>query len=327
MQPIGPLMLDIVGHELLPEEKRMVAHPNTGGILLFQRNFLSRDQLIELIASIRQSAGKPLLIAVDHEGGRVWRFEKGFTRLPAARHYHEIYQRDPKQGLEVAFQAGWVMASELIDCGLDMSFAPVLDLDKGLSEVIGDRAFHRDPSLVVALAKAFIEGMNQGGMQATGKHFPGHGGCAPDSHVAMPIDDRSWPALEQDDLVPFAELVPLLGAIMPAHITFPSIDSNPVGFSKRWLQSILRVQLGFQGAIISDCISMAGAAIAGSLLDRANKALQAGCDMVICCQQQRAQVLWLLDQLDYRSDRHSQQRLTQLQGPFQAISSHPQQII
>ena len=266
---------------------------------------------------MRAAAQKPLLLAVDHEGGKVWRFNEGFTKLPPAKHYGDLYQQDSGEALKSAHNAGWVMATELLDCGIDFSLAPVLDLEKGMSEVIGERAFARDPQVVSELAKAFIQGMNAVGMSATGKHFPGHGGCIPDSHIAKPVDDRTLEALLTDDLIPFTNLSGILGAVMPAHITYPAVDTVPAGFSRRWLQDILRGQLAFKGAIISDCLSMKGAAIGGDFVVRAQMAIDAGCDMVILCQQTRDLVMWFLDNLGRDSTAESSQRLSNMAAQFQ----------
>lgn len=313
----GPVMIDLEGKTLLPSEHALLAHPRVGGVILFTRNYQNLDQLKALIADIRSVASKPLLLAVDHEGGRVWRFNEGFTKLPPAKRYGDLYQQDQAEALKLAHNAGWVMASELLDCGIDFSLAPVLDLEKNVSEVIGDRAFSRDPSVVSECAKAFIQGMNAVGMQATGKHFPGHGGCALDSHIAQPVDKRTLDELLADDLIPFVNLSGLLTAVMPAHITYPAVDTVPAGFSRRWLQDILRQQLQFKGAIISDCLSMKGAAIGGDFVVRAQMAIDAGCDMVILCQQARDLVSWFLDNLGRDSTAESSERLANMAGQFQ----------
>jgi beta-N-acetylhexosaminidase len=312
----GPVMIDLEGKTLLPSEHALLAHPRVGGVILFTRNYQDMTQLKTLIADIRAAAKKTLLITVDHEGGRVWRFNEGFTKLPPSKQYGDLYQQDSAEALKLAHNAGSVMATELLDCGIDFSLAPVLDLEKGMSEVIGDRAFGRDPLVVTALAKAFIMGMNAVGMQATGKHFPGHGGCALDSHIAQPVDSHSLAELLADDLIPFSNLSNILSAVMPAHITYPAVDTVPAGFSRRWLQDILRQQLQFKGAIISDCLSMKGAAIGGDFVVRAQMALDAGCDMVILCQQGRDLVAWFLDNLGRDSTTASSERLSKMAGQF-----------
>lgn len=323
----GSVMIDLEGKTLLPTEHALLAHPRVGGVILFSRNYQDIAQLKALIADIRAAAAKPLLLAVDHEGGRVWRFNEGFTKLRSAKHYGDLYQQDPTEGLKAAHNAGAVMAAELLDCGIDFSLAPVLDVEKGVSEVIGDRAFSSDPKVVSELAKAFIEGMNAVGMRATGKHFPGHGGCAPDSHIAQPVDNRSLEALLADDLIPFSQLSSSLSAVMPAHITYPAVDNVPAGFSRRWLQDILRGQLGFQGVIISDCLSMKGAAIGGDFVVRAQMALDAGCDMVILCQQTRDLVSWFLDNLAKDGSAGSSERLAKMAGQFQNEAMQTRQLI
>ncbi len=313
----GPVMIDLEGKTLLPSEHALLAHPRVGGVIFFTRNYQDIAQLKALIIDVRAAAQKPLLLAVDHEGGKVWRFNEGFTKLPPAKHYGDLYQQDSGEALKSAHNAGWVMATELLDCGIDFSLAPVLDLEKGMSEVIGDRAFAQDPQVVSELAKAFIQGMNAVGMSATGKHFPGHGGCIPDSHIAKPVDNRTLEALLTDDLIPFTNLSGILGAVMPAHITYPAVDTVPAGFSRRWLQDILRGQLAFKGAIISDCLSMKGAAIGGDFVVRAQMAIDAGCDMVILCQQTRDLVMWFLDNLGRDSTAESSQRLSNMAAQFQ----------
>jgi len=313
----GPVMIDLSGTALTAEEKTLLTHPRIGGIILFAKNYQDSTQLKSLIAEIRAVAKRPLLIAVDHEGGRIWQFEEGFTKLPAAQEYGVLYHQDLLKALQLVRDAGIIMAGELLECDVDLSFAPVIDLDKGISEVIGDRAFHRNPIVVTELAQAFIEGMNTIGMKATGKHFPGHGSCALDSHIAQPIDPRSLEELLADDLIPFARLAPFLGAIMPAHIVYPKIDNVPVGFSQRWLQDILRKQLNFEGAIISDCLSMQGAAIGGDFVVRARLALDAGCDMVILCHQKPEMLIWILDKLERDGSKEASRRLALLAGNFQ----------
>lgn len=307
----GPIIIDIEGPTLLEREHALIQHPAVGGVLLFTRNYRDKETLKKLVQDLKHVAAKPLLIAVDHEGGRVWRFKEGFSKLPPAKFFGEKYDENPTEGLKLAREAGQTMAAELLECGVDLSLAPVLDLDKGISQVILDRAFHREPAIIVKLATAFIEGMNAAGMPATGKHFPGHGGCAPDSHVAKPIDDRSLSQLLKEDIIPFQALIAnqLLAFIMPAHIVFPAVDSLPVGFSKIWLQDILRQQLGFKGIIISDCLSMKGAAIEketdkdngdandNNLALRTKMAIEAGCNKVIIAQQSREALADILNSL------------------------------
>lgn len=313
----GPVMIDLEGQELTPKERGILENQSVGGLLLFSRNFANRDSLKALVSELRSLAKNPLLIAVDHEGGRVWRFKEGFTKLPPAADYGKLYEKDKESAINLAYNAGWVMAAELLDLGIDLSFAPVLDLGKGISEVIADRAFHRDPNVIAELAGSFIRGMNKVGMAATGKHFPGHGSCVADSHIAEAIDNRSLETLLAEDIVPFAKLSTQLSAVMPAHVIYPAVDSVPAGYSKRWLQDILRKQLQFNGAIISDCLSMKAASMAGDFVLRARMALDSGCDMVILAQQDRDQLLWVLDKLDRTSSTQSIARLQALAGKFQ----------
>lgn len=311
---LGPLMLDLAGLALHPEEREWLRHPLVGGVILFSRNYESPAQLERLTAEIHALRQPPLLVAVDHEGGRVQRFRAGFTALPPARAIGEYYDRHPRQALELAEACGYVMASELRAVGVDFSFAPVLDLDRGLSEVIGDRAYHRDPQSCAALARAVMRGMARGGMAAVGKHFPGHGGCAADSHTSLPVDERELADIQAEDLVPFERLIQAgLAAIMPAHVLYPRVDGVPAGFSRVWLQDILRGQLGFQGVIFSDDLSMAGARCAGGIVDRARAALSAGCDMVLVCNDPAAAVQ-LLDGLGPYDNPVAGLRLVRLHG-------------
>jgi beta-N-acetylhexosaminidase len=278
----GPVMLDVAGKTLDQDDIRRLQHRLTGGVILFARNYENRAQLTALTAAIHV-ARPGLLIAVDHEGGRVQRFRSdGFTRLPAMRRFGELWERDVLQATEAATATGFVLAAELRACGIDFSFTPVLDLDFGQSGVIGDRAFHRDPRIVTLLAKSLNHGLLLAGMANCGKHFPGHGFAQADSHVAMPVDERELAQILDDDAQPYAWLGMSLSAVMPAHVVYPKVDKHPAGFSGKWLD-ILRGRLGFQGAIISDDLSMEGASVAGGALERAQAALTAGCDMVLMC--------------------------------------------
>ncbi len=319
----GPVMIDIEGTTLSAKEKVLLQHPAVGGVLLFSRNYNNPSALKALIAELRTISINPLLIAVDHEGGRVWRFREGFTILPPAKYFLEVYQKDAAQGLKEAKEAAIIMASELLAIGVDLSLAPVLDLDIGISEVIGDRSFGSDPAIVTALGDAFIQGMNEAGMQATGKHFPGHGSCRSDTHLEQAIDDRMLDKIMQSDLVPFQKLAAKLKAVMPAHVIYPNVDSVPAGYSKKWLKEILRGELGFQGAIISDCLSMKGAAIGGDFVVRARMALDAGCDMVILSHQQRELVSWVLEKLARETSDAANSRLQQLTGDFKKKIEKP----
>jgi len=277
--PLGPLMIDIAGTELTDLDRQRLCHPLVGGIILFSRNYANREQLCALTAEIHALRQPPLLIAVDHEGGRVQRFRDGFTRLPPMRTLGQLHDRDPQAALAAARDVGLVLASELRACGVDYSFTPVLDLDYGPSRVIGDRAFHRDPEVVVALAGALGEGLKAGGMGTCGKHFPGHGYVIPDSHVELPIDDRPLAAM-QEDLVPYRKLA--LDAVMAAHVIYDCFDCNTAVFSNKWI-SYLRNDLKFDGVVFTDDLSMAGAGVVGDMLARVQTAWAAGCDMLLVC--------------------------------------------
>jgi beta-N-acetylhexosaminidase len=281
---LGPAMVDIEGTALTPADEARLRHPLVGGVILFTRNYESPRQLCALTASIHALRTPPLLIAVDHEGGRVQRFREGFTRLPAMRELGRIWDTHPQRARHLAQQAGWVLAAELRACGVDLSFAPVLDIDHGASCVIGDRAFHRDPQAVAELARGLVLGLKQGGTGAVGKHFPGHGFIAADSHLEVPVDERDFADLRMCDLIPFQQLIDAgLPAIMPAHVIYPRVDSRPAGFSDIWLKDILRGEMEFDGCIFSDDLSMEGASVAGGIAERAIAALEAGCDMVLVC--------------------------------------------
>jgi beta-N-acetylhexosaminidase len=280
----GPVFLDVAGVELDAGERERLAHPLTGGVILFARNFHSSAQLAALTAAIRAVRTPHLLIAVDHEGGRVQRFRQEFTPIPAMRTLGEQWDRDVAAAAREAARLGWTLASELRAHGIDFSFTPVLDLDHGSSAVIGDRAFHRNPNAVAHLGCALHAGLRAGGMPAVGKHFPGHGHVAADSHVALPVDERSLAALLAADLVPFGALVKAgLEAIMPAHVIYSAIDPLPAGYSRFWLSEMLRIRLGFDGMVFSDDLGMAGAEAAGDMVARADAACTAGCDMVLVC--------------------------------------------
>lgn len=311
---LGPLMIDIEGLSLTPEDKVLLKNPKVGGVILFSRNFHSLSQLEELVADIHALRSPPLLIAVDQEGGRVQRFKDGFSILPAMRRFGDIYDQDPQQAMLLAKECGWLMASEIRSTGIDLSFAPVLDLDKGISSVIGNRAFHSQPRVVALLGQAFVEGMGEAGMHATGKHFPGHGSIAADSHVAMPVDERRFADMEMDDIYPFRFLVESgIHALMIAHVIYPRIDRHAAGFSEFWLQKMLRNELQFQGAIFSDDLIMEGAAVAGNYVERAEKALAAGCDMILVCNHRAAAIEVLESLTDYENPASSL-RLAHLHG-------------
>ena len=300
MQPsiptLGPIMLDVVGTTLTDDDIRRIQHPLTGGVILFSRNYQNREQLTALTAAIHD-ARPGILIAADHEGGRVQRFRSdGFTRLPAMRKLGELWDQDVLQSVKAATDVGYVLAAELRACGIDLSFTPVLDLDYGTSGVIGDRAFHHDPRTVTLLAKSLNHGLALAGMANCGKHFPGHGFVEADSHVAIPVDERSLDEIIKDDAAPYGWSGMSLSAVMPAHVIYPQVDSQAAGFSKKWL-SLLREELGFRGMIFSDDLSMEGASIEGGVVAGAHAALEAGCDMILICNSPgKADVL--LEQVD-----------------------------
>ena len=281
----APVVLDIAGTTLNADDRRRLQHPLTGGLILFARNWESRAQLTALTAEIK--AVRPdVLICVDHEGGRVQRFRSdGFTHLPPMRTLGELWMRDALAATDAATACGHVLGAELRACGVDLSFTPVLDLNHGGSSVIGDRAFHRDARVATMLAKSLMHGLLLAGMANCGKHFPGHGFVQADSHHAVPVDKRSLKAILADDAKPYDWLSTSLASVMPAHVVYPKVDALPAGFSARWLKQILRGDLGFQGAIFSDDLSMEGAKVAGSAVDGALAALNAGCDMVLLCNQ------------------------------------------
>ena len=280
---LGPLMVDIAGTELSAEDTRVLAHPLVGSVILFSRNYSSPRQVAALTASIRALRTPHLLIAIDQEGGRVQRFREGFTRLPAARLLGRRFDEDRRAGLDLAQSVGWLMASELRAVGVDFSFAPCVDLDYGVSEIIGDRAFHSDPDSVAALAVATMSGMREAGMAAVAKHFPGHGAVVADSHIAMPVDRREFADLE-GDIRPYRPLNDNnLAGIMAAHVVFPAVDALPASLSQRWIGGVLRGELKFHGCVFADDLSMAGAAAFGDAVARAELALGAGCDVLPIC--------------------------------------------
>ncbi len=311
---LGPVMFDLRGQSLNGEEREMLRHPAAGAVILFSRNYESPEQIAGLIQSIR--ALRPqLLIAVDHEGGRVQRFRPGFTRLPPAAFYAE--HLDGEELLQTLYTAGWLMAVELRSVGVDFSFAPVLDVDSGISEIIGDRSFSRDPEKAGEYALNFALGMKRAGMAAVGKHFPGHGAVALDSHLALPEDLRPYEEIANRDLLPFRKLIAQgLEGVMPAHVVYRAVDEMPAGFSRRWIGGVLRGELGFSGAVFSDDLSMAGAAvIASDYPERAWLAIEAGCDMVLVCNQPEAlgAVLESLEDLDWQQ---RQPVLAAMRGKF-----------
>lgn len=324
---IGPVMLDVVGTELTAEDEARLRHPLVGGVILFARNYQSTRQLTELTASIHALRTPPLLIAVDHEGGRVQRFREGFTRIPPMRELGKVWDEHPKRAKHLAHQAGYVLAAELRACGVDFSFTPVLDVDYGSSGVIGDRAFHSEPQAIAELAHSLLQGLRQGGMHTVGKHFPGHGFVRADSHLEIPVDERSYTDIELCDLIPFRQMVSFgLTAVMPAHVIYPKVDPNPAGFSKVWLKDVLRGELGFEGCIFSDDLSMEGATVAGGIVQRAEAALQAGCDMVLVCNRPDL-ADELLEGLKWDMPVTSKARIAQMRGrphPDTLVQLHEQ---
>ncbi len=307
-------MVGVSGTELKQEECDMLNHPIVGAVILFTRNYESPQQLEELIREIHLLRDPHLLVCVDHEGGRVQRFREGFTHLPPMRRLGELYDEEPKRAKRLAETTGWLMAVELRAVGVDFSFAPVLDLDYGVSEIIGDRSFHSKAHAVADLAQSFIGGMSKAGMAATGKHFPGHGAVEVDTHVGIARDERPFADIESDDLVPFGRLIRAgLAGIMPAHVIYTEVDAHPAGFSRFWLQQVLRQRLEFQGAIFSDDLLMQGAAVMGSVSDRAEAALEAGCDMVLVCDN-FAEICNTLERLERFDNPASHLRLARMHG-------------
>lgn len=311
---LGPVMLDVEGLELNADDIRRLQHPLVGGVILFARNYQSPTQLKALTTAIHEVRQPPLLIAVDHEGGRVQRFKEGFTRIPAMRELGKIWDKNHKRAKELAEQAGWVLAAELRAYGVDFSFTPVLDIDFGNSAVIGDRAFHRNTEAIADIAQALMSGLKRGGMAAVGKHFPGHGFVAADSHTEIPVDTRTFAQIEADDLEPFRRMVDAgMHAVMPAHVIYPKVDEKPAGFSKIWLHQVLRRHLGFNGVIFSDDLAMEGAVVAGNVTERATAAFDAGCDMVLVCNRPDM-ADELLESLDLKISAVAMARLARMHG-------------
>jgi beta-N-acetylhexosaminidase len=307
-------MLDIEGLELTPADRDLLAEPAVGGIILFSRNYASPSQLADLVASIRALRSPPLLIAVDHEGGRVQRFRQGFSAIPPMRRIGREYDRDPDESLKLARTAGWLIGSELGAADIDLSFAPCVDLDRGMSEVIGERAFHSDPEAVAAMAASFCRGLRAAGMVAIAKHFPGHGAVVADSHEKLPVDRREYGDI-LDDMRPYETLIGhrLLAGVMLAHVVYVEADPLPAGFSRYWIEEQLRSQLGFDGAVFCDDLSMKATVEFGSMPGRAERALQAGCDMVLVCNDRPAAQATVAMLKDY-SNPLSLVRLARLHG-------------
>ncbi|ADC71752.1 Beta-N-acetylhexosaminidase [Thioalkalivibrio sp. K90mix] len=321
--PLGPVMLDVNGLELTPEDRERLRHPATGGVILFARNAGTPEQVRALTDAIR--AERPgILIAVDQEGGRVQRLRDGFTALPPMRELGHVDDYDRNKACELANATGELLALELREAGIDFSFTPVLDRDIGVSEVIGDRAFHHDPDVIARLAGDLIRGLAAGGMASVGKHFPGHGAVQADSHIALPVDDRPLAEIEADDIAAFRPVLGDLDAVMPAHVLYPQVDDQPAGFSRIWLQDILRRELRFRGAILSDDLAMAGAEAIGSPAERAAAARAAGCDMVLICNQPEQADAILEAQQGQPLDAHALGRVEALRA--QSIAHDPRRI-
>ncbi len=313
-QAPGPVIIDVAGTALQPDDRQRLAHPLVGGVILFARNFESAAQVKALVAEIRAVRAGPLLVCVDHEGGRVQRFKDGFTRIPPMRELGQQWDVDPLAACRQATEWGATIGRELRAVGVDLSFTPVLDLDHGPSGVIGDRAFHRDPRVVTLLAKSLMHGLLLGGMANCGKHFPGHGYAHADSHHELPIDERPLRTILADDAAPYGWLGQSLLAVMPAHVVYPAVDSQPAGFSRRWIQGILRKRLGFDGLVFSDDLTMEAAASVGGIARRAQAAFDAGCDMVLVCNQP-ATADELLAALRWRRTRAFTTRLARVLRP------------
>ncbi|TLM78628.1 beta-N-acetylhexosaminidase [Microbulbifer harenosus] len=306
---IGPVMVDIEGTDLTGEDRELLLHPMVGGLIFFARNFRNREQLEELIADIRRVRPE-ILLAVDQEGGRVQRFRDTFTRIPSMQALSA--RANPQQLRDV----GWLLAAELLAVGVDFSFAPVLDADDDFCKIVGDRSFAQDPLVLAEKARPFIAGMHEAGMATTGKHFPGHGQVKEDSHEELPVDHRTLEQVLASDCTPFAECIAAgeLQAVMPAHIRFARVDENPVGFSRFWLQEILRKRLGFDGVIFSDDLTMEGAGAAGGYGERIRAAMQAGCDMGVVCNNRQGALAALDALTGFTPDPESSRRLARMRG-------------
>jgi beta-N-acetylhexosaminidase len=326
---LGPLMIDLAGTELTAEERELLRHPLVGGVILFTRNYTDPAQLTSLVSAIHAERSPPLIVGVDQEGGRIQRFRAGFSLLPPPRRIGHEFDLQPRAGLALARSMGWLMAAELRAHRVDISFAPCVDLDRGVSEIIGDRAFHASADAVGQLAGAWMRGMREAGMAATAKHFPGHGAVVADSHLSLPLDRRPLPDLAPD-LAPYRRLIPNgLAAVMAAHVLFSAVDSAPASLSSRWIRDVLRGELGFQGVVFTDDLSMGGAAAAyGDVVTRARQALSAGCDMLPVCNN-RPGVIELLERLNLEPQPASSLRLVRLHGRAgapsrQALEASPQ---
>lgn len=319
MKNAGPLILDVQGEALTAEEKELIEHPMVSGVIFFSRNYSSPQQLSALVQSLRSI--KPLLLMVDQEGGRVQRFKNSFTLLPKAADYGKKFDENPAQGLAYTTQSAFQMASELLTQGIDLSLAPVLDVNYERSSVIGDRSFHQNINKLIQLAQAFVEGMKQAGMAACGKHFPGHGYVIPDSHLELPTDSRPWQEIANNDLKSFIYFIEnKIPSLMTAHIVFSEVDSLPVTFSKKWLRTILREQLKYEGVIMSDDLTMKGADVMGGFGERFAKAIDAGCDLAFVCNNRQA-VIEVLDECSRVPSSFTMEKFKSLQGNFE-LAAH-----
>jgi len=322
-QPLGPVLIGLAGLEVSAEESTWLSHPAVGGVVLFTRNYRDLSQLSELTASIAEKAGRDLLICVDHEGGRVQRFRDGFTRLPPLAVLGKMYAESAPNALDFAYRHGRVMATELLLCGVDLSFAPVLDLGDR-SVVIGNRAFAADPAIIIELSDAYIGGMHDAGMAATGKHFPGHGSVEADSHTDDVKDPRPFEVIEEADLKPFAALGSKLDAMMMAHVLYPAVDEKPAGYSPFWIKTILREKLAYQGTIFSDDLGMYAAKVVGGLPERVRDSLLAGCDAVLVCDPEDVRQLLANNEREYtdadRALKRLKGRLTSTRDEVERVS-------
>jgi len=324
---LGPIMMDLLGTSMTVEEREMLRHPLVGGVILFTRNYTDPGQLTQLVGEIHAARHPRLIVAVDQEGGRVQRFREGFSILPPVRRIGQEFDLDARKGLELARRLGWLMAAELRSSGIDISFAPVVDLDYGVG-IIAERAFHARPEVVSQLAVAYMHGMRDAGMAATAKHFPGHGAVVADSHLTLPVDRRELADMAQDLSAYRLLIANGLPAVMVAHVLYPAVDSAPASLSSRWIRDVLRGELRFQGVVFSDDLSMGGAAAAfGDIVTRARAALAAGCDMLPVCNNQ-AGVVALLEGLDVEPEPASRLRLVRMHGkdgvPRQELTSLPE---
>ena len=313
-------MVDLHADSISAEERELLSSPHVGGVILFSRNFTSVESLAALIEEIHALRHPRLLVAIDQEGGRVQRLREGFTQLPAVQLLGNIYSSDPKRASELAETTGWLMAAELRSIGIDLSFAPILDLNFGVSQVIGDRAFHKDAEIVSTLAIRYMAGMRAAGMQAVGKHFPGHGAVTADSHIDLPTDSRSYEDIFMQDCVPFQRMINQgLAGIMSAHVVYEKVDNTIATFSKKWLQHVLREQMEFKGVIFSDDLSMKAADSDDKYLERTETALHAGCDMVLICNASE-RACEVAEKFGNYNNPASQMRLTRMHGGRNALS-------